>query len=270
MLSAATCVSDINRLLRVEDRVLLATDFDGTLCPLVDKPAEAAVPAAIIENLLAILASKRAVIAVISRRALQDLSCRLPLPIVMAGNCGLEIRSPFLKFEHPEARRLQPRLARIGQQLSRSLTRWEGAWVEDKTFTATVHYREVDRSQQPAVIRAVRTCMAAHRMLFGMRLENNAIDIHPRIAWHKGTSLIWIKRKLRMDNAVCICIGNDPSDELMFRANAGQINIKVGRFGHSLARYSVADVFEVAALLAEVAQVMRPVHSEHRELVPVA
>jgi trehalose-phosphatase len=130
--------------------------------------------------------------------------------------------------------------------------------VEDKALTATVHYRNVDLIDHHALIRAVRQCMAAYDGLFGMRAGRAAIEIHPRVKWNKGTCVRWIKQRLMMEDSVCVCIGDDPTDESMFEANVNQMNIKVGTIGRSAAGFQVADVYEVAALLAHLERTIRP------------
>lgn len=257
MPDATACLSEIDRLVESGDQILLATDFDGTLCPVCESPSNVVVPKMIMEILRQLSSSHRIVIAVISGRTLDDLMRRLTVPVILAGNHGLAIRGPAFQFEHAGARLLRPKLAEICQHLTRVVARWKRAWVEDKALTATVHYRNVDRIDHYTLIRAVRQCMASYDGLFGMRTGREAIEIHPRVAWDKGTCLRWIKKRLSMESSTSICIGDDPSDESMFEANAGQMNIKVGTSPRSAAGFHVADVYEVAALLAHLERAVR-------------
>jgi len=264
MLSAAACIPEIDRLIEAGNQILLVTDFDGTLCPFVDFPPNVVVPKMIIESLGHLCSVPRLAIAVISGRALEDLMSRLPLPVILAGNHGLAIRAPGFRFEHAGARLLRPKLAEICDRLARVIAPWKRAWVEDKALSATVHYRTVERIDHYSLIRAVRQSLALYDGLFGMRTARDAVEIHPRVAWDKGTCLKWIKHRLSMENSDCICIGNDPADESMFEANVNQMNIKVGSAGRSAACFHVADVFEVASLLAHLE---RAVSTQNRDTI---
>jgi trehalose 6-phosphate phosphatase len=262
MPGAAVCLPEIDRLVEGGNQILLVTDFDGTLCPFVDFPPNVVVPKMIIESLGHLCRAPRIVIAVISGRALDDLMGRLPLPVILAGNHGLAIRGPGFRFEHAGARLLRPKLAEICERLIRVIAPWKRAWIEDKALTATVHYRNVNRIDHYSLIRAVRQSLASYDGLFGMRTARDAMEIHPRVAWDKGTCLNWIKRRLSMENSDCICIGDDPADESMFEANVSQVNIKVGSGGRSAACFHVADVFEVATLLAHLERAVRSQNHE--------
>jgi trehalose-6-phosphatase len=52
----------------------------------------------------------------------------------------------------------------------------------------------------------------------------------------------------------CICIGDDRTDETMFRANSGQSNVRIGRSGPSLASLFISDTTETKASLERVLQ----------------
>ena len=60
---------EIDPILRAAGRILIATDFDGTLCPIVDLPAEACVAPATLEILQQAADCNRITLAVISGRA---------------------------------------------------------------------------------------------------------------------------------------------------------------------------------------------------------
>lgn len=262
MPGTVACLSEIDRLVENGNAILLAADFDGTLCPMADSPDDVAVPNIIQKPLLQLSNSRRLVVAVISGRGLADLTRRLPFPFIFGGNCGLAIRGPTFRFEHAEARRLQPQLAKICQHVIPAIAQWQGAWVEDKTLTAAVHYRLVAKAERYALIRAVRKCVFADNRLFGLRAGREAIEIHPRVTWDKGSCLRWIKTKLNMQSNPSICIGDDPTDESMFAAEVNQMNVSVGTFRSVGASFHVSNIFEVAALLAHLDQAIRAASSE--------
>jgi trehalose 6-phosphate phosphatase len=252
MLHALDHLADIAEILSRSERFLVATDFDGTLCPIAASPSAVRIPPEVAQVLERLVQNKRSVVAVLSGRPLDDLADRVPFPVILSGNHGLEIRGPGLAFEHPEARRLRPDLEAVCRTLSATVSRWEGAWVEDKGLTATVHFRSVDDGVYRELVRAVRQSMARFGRVFGMRAGKRAVEIHPRVGWNKGSALSWIRNAIGMREASCVCLGDDRTDETMFVTQVNQINIGVGLRSRSAAQFYLEDPFEVAALLSGI------------------
>lgn len=257
MISALSCIPEMEVKLRPAARILLATDFDGTLCPIAPSPAGLTVPPVMLEVLRQLTGSGRISLAVISGRALPDLACRVPFPAVLAGNHGLEIRGPGMDFEHPEARRLAPLLAEARAALSEAVATCPRAWVEDKSLTLTVHYRQAAGPDQAAVLLAVRHAMCRFGLTFGMRAGKKAIEVYPRVGWKKGSALAWIRERLGLEAEPCLCVGDDRTDESMFAVNPDGVNISVGYNDRSAARYYVTDHHELAAVFAHLAWSLR-------------
>lgn len=256
MKDALRCLPEIVSSLG-EGPLLLATDFDGTLCPIAETPSAIRVPLAIVELLSDLQASRRVSVAIVSGRALDDLEWRAPVPAILAGNNGLEIRGPGMEFRHAEAAACRPELEAARDRVERAIARWPEAWIEDKGLTITVHYRSVAPAWQKAVVFAVRQSLASSGMPLGVRSGKKALEIHPRCSWTKGDALQWIRAELGMESAVCLAMGDDRMDETMFEANPGGVNIRVGPADRSAARYTVRDPLEVAGVLACAARVMR-------------
>lgn len=249
-------IPSLDRDLADARRVLIACDFDGTLCPIAQSPAHVHVPPSVLDALRLISASDRITLAIISGRELQDVSKRLPVDAIFAGNHGLEIRGAGLRFDHPCARRLRPKLKRQCEQLRELVKRWPGAWVEDKGLSATVHYRAVEDTQHHAVLCAVRRYAVRRDSPFGVRAGRKALEIYPRIGWDKGAALNHIRAKAGPFD-LCICLGDDQTDENMFHHAPDQINIRVGRGRPTKARFHLDDTSEVATFLRHVADVRR-------------
>jgi trehalose 6-phosphate phosphatase len=235
------------------DRVLIATDFDGTLCPLAAMPAAACVPPPMREVLGQMLCSGRLTLAVLSGRALSDLAARVPVPAILAGNHGFEIRGPGIEFEHAEASRWIPQLAAAMDAVRESIAHIAGAWVENKRLTATVHYRQTAPSNHVAVTQAVRRCISRYGATFSLRAGKQAIEVYPRCGWNKGSALTWIREQFGLAGSPCICFGDDRTDESMFAVNAGFPNIHVGPADRTLAQHSVYDYVDLLAVFAHLA-----------------
>src|SRR5271154_5223995 len=189
--------------------------------------------------------------AVISGRALSDMARQVPAQTTVAGNHGLEIRGNGFAFEHPGARELRPCLALLCSALSEAVRPWPGAWVEDKGLSATVHYRKVSPQQQSSVLMAARRCAGTFGGKFALRSGKKALEVRPNISWDKGQALNYIRDQAGPFD-MCICLGDDRTDETMFRANPEQFNIKVGLTQPTDASYHLSDPGEVAVFLSHV------------------
>ena len=85
-------------------RLTLFLDFDGTLAPIVDDPADAHLDERTREVLEALSQRDGILVAIVSGRSVSDLWMRLGLErAIYAGNHGLEIRGPGLRFTEPLA-----------------------------------------------------------------------------------------------------------------------------------------------------------------------
>lgn len=218
------------------DHVLVATDFDGVIAPLVGTP-NLAVPDSRAVAILTDLAGRDDVdVAVISGRARQDLSIRLgnvPHAILVGehGNdAGQAVATPrVLHDAHDLIRRLHDLLP--------------AATVETKPRSVTFHTRALGREQKSAARRAITEWAngregisllegkEVYELTVGMRTKGDAIVDLAEAA--DGT----------------IYFGDDMTDETVFeRLGPGDIGVKVGQ-GGTLARYRVADVAGVVEVL---------------------
>lgn len=238
----------VDSMLRRARNVLVACDFDGTLCPIASTPAEARVPGYMLDVLRNIAGSERLKLAIISGRALNDVVKRAPIGnVIFAGNHGLEIRGGGIVFEHADARRLRPALEQQCRDLAGIIERWRGAWVEDKYFSATVHYRGVSPSEHDNLRRAVRGYVVGRNASIGLRAASKALELYPKVRWDKGTALAYIREHSGPFD-LSVAIGDDATDEHMFR-ECREISIKVGPGRSGLAAMQVAEPSGVAVFL---------------------
>jgi trehalose 6-phosphate phosphatase len=244
-----SALSEIDAALRPARRILIATDFDGTLCPIADSPAEVRLGAAMTGILGRLTGCDRIVLAVISGRSLADISSRLPVKTTISGNHGLEIRAPGLEFQHPEAGAFRPEIAAACDALRAALRIWPGAWVEDKGLSATAHYRQVAQRHHRCLLQVARRCLRPLGSRLALRAGNRALEVRPKVAWDKGAALNHIRRSAGPFQA-CICMGDDRTDENMFHANPDGVNIRIGRVQPSAASYHLSDPAEVAIFLS--------------------
>lgn len=233
--------------------ILVALDFDGTLCPLAPSPALVRVPVENIDLLRELAGMTRVRLAVISGRALEDVRQRLPgVPAVFAGNHGFEISGAGIEYRHPDAARLERLVLDACRSLDDVVKRWSGAWVENKGLTATMHFRNVDGRHQHAAVLAARAAMASFGAQIGLRAGKKALEIHPRAGWDKGAALDYIRARMQPQPAACLCMGDDRTDETMFAAAAPAITVRVGAPARTRAAYHLASEADVTVVLGHL------------------
>lgn len=218
--------------------VLLAFDYDGTLAPIAPTPAAARMRTETRRWLAR--AARRYPCVVISGRPLDDLAKRLRrIPVWhLFGNHGLE---PLGRGE------LQaPRVREWVSVLRSRLPRAEGLVIEDKTYSATVHYRHAQgkRRLRSLILDAARHLPDA-RAVHGAE----AINLLPRGGPHKGVALQQARRLFACDTA--IYVGDDGTDEDAFASAPADrlLAIAVGMRRESRARFRLRSQQEVDRLL---------------------
>ncbi len=249
-----SALPEIDRRLEETRRVLIATDFDGTLCPIAQSPSEVRLAPAMLEILRHAAGCQRLTLAVISGRALEDVRRRLPLDVLFAGNHGLEIAGGGLSFAHDGARQLRSSLTNACDALVDVLRRWPSAFVEDKGLSATLHFRRVDHRHHNSLVFAARRAVSVFGRDLALRVGRLALEIRPKVQWDKGSALQYILEKAGPFEA-CVCLGDDRTDESMYRANGSQLNIRVGCLRATAATHYLLDSTEVAIFLSHIADV---------------
>lgn len=216
----------------------LLFDFDGTLAPVPEHPADGRLAPAMRELLGRLVA--RYPLAVVSGRALNDLAARVTLPSVyLAGNHGLELRGPDYD---PEALELaagwRPLLDAVYDRLVPLLTEHPGCMVEHKGVTVSVHYRNLPPGTMFTLHRGVVRAVAGFDGLVIDR-GRQVLEIRPAIDRDKGTAVEWLHGRMQRLVGPCtpIFFGDDLADEPAFRAvrRAGGYGVLVASAGRPTA-----------------------------------
>jgi len=247
-------LAEIDAILQRPGRVLIASDFDGTLCPLIDRPSEAQLIPPVLKTVQQTLACHRVTFAVITGRALTDIERRFPAGAIFAGNHGLEIAGGELRFEHEPAGHLRPMIAQACDALQAAAAPWHAAWVEDKGLTATLHFRKVKTAYRETLLFAARRTLGAFGPNLAMRAGRDALEIRPRVAWDKGSALEYIYGQVGPFDS-CICLGDDRTDESMFRAACCDVSIRIGFARITAAGFCLSGPADVAQLFSHIVAV---------------
>jgi trehalose 6-phosphate phosphatase len=267
----ASGVSQITAALRIlravpAERLLLATDYDGTLAPIVDDPADAWPPPFTV-RLLERLTERLAAVAVISGRDTAILVERLPIPrLILIGNHGLERRCGPDWEILADARPWQQRLSEVADELGRdpALTR-PGVVVERKVLGLSVHYREAADPQREGA--RLRPLVEAHAARHDLQVHagRRVWELRPPVAVDKGRALAALLDEVRPDAAIYIGddLGDRPAWEVLRRFRGIQLAVGAASPEVPAEAYAACDLVldgphAVQQLLAALAEQFSP------------
>jgi trehalose-phosphatase len=239
--------------------LILLTDFDGTLAPIVGRP-EAARPTRRTRRILSRLARhSRARVGIISGRSLPALRRLIHVPNAAYAGChGLEIAWGGFRFRHPGAVARLPLLRRVTRQLRRATAGRRGVRVKSKGLAVSLHYRLADPRIVPVLRRMIgeilRTAPALE-LLAGKKV----LELRPRVGWGKGQAVRLLRDRLARSlgrRPLTLYVGDDETDEEAFRALRGRaICVAVGR-RRTRAAYRLRGPSAVERLLAWLADIL--------------
>ncbi|MBA3905587.1 MAG: trehalose-phosphatase [Pseudonocardiales bacterium] len=224
-------------------QLLVALDFDGTLSPLIDVPADArALPEALtaVEGLAALPGTT---VVLLSGRALASLAAVSGLgpPVRLVGSHGFEPDDGAIPLDDEQ----RARLVRLHDEIDALVDGTPGVRVERKPAGMAVHVRGAAPEVGARMMDAVRTGPAARTGIITTP-GKDVLDLAVT-DMSKGVAL----DRLRGDAAVFFA-GDDVTDETAFvRLRPGDVGVKVGQ-GETAAGHRVADPAELAALLEEL------------------
>jgi trehalose 6-phosphate phosphatase len=227
----------------LQQRPLLAFDFDGTLTPIVARPNDARLSKGVSARLATLAAHLP--VAIVTGRSVGDVRGRLGFePQFIVGNHGAEYASDGAVADEPSGAlfRIRARILDVLPALEAA-----GVTVEDKGYSMALHYR-LSRTRERAL--RVITELLADRdeslRVFGGKLVVNVV---PKLAPDKADA---VRALLHRSGASCaIFAGDDVNDEPVFAsAPAGWLTIRVGRDDpRSKAQYFLDSPGESALLL---------------------
>lgn len=244
----------LRRGLQRAKRRALFTDYDGTLTRIRRRPELAALDQRM-RSALQDAGSASRIAGVVSGRRLKDVEARVGIAgIWYAGVHGFFLRSPGGKgfsLASPAVRKV---MARLSRRLQRSLRGLAGIEVEPKRATVAVHYRRAGRAARKRAHAIVESNLTPDLdILQGKKVWEFFSRPGPRQrAVNKWTAIEFILRRegfRRRDHAAVAYLGDDVTDELVFRKLSG-ITVAVGKRRHTAARYYLRSPAEVRKFLA--------------------
>lgn len=222
--------------------LLVASDVDGTLAPIVADPADAVPDPAALDALAVLATLPGTDVALVSGRRLRDLTAMTDLgpEVALVGSHGAEHGTHLV---------LSPELERLGRDLLEDLRAIvdgvPGTHLEEKAAGVAVHVRRAARGDAARVVEQVLSGPATRpgvRVTQGKEVvELSVVDAD------KGRAL----DRLRTDTGAgaVLYVGDDVTDEWAFaRVSPPDVSVKVGP-GETGARFRVGGPGDVTRLL---------------------
>lgn len=255
-------------------KIVMFLDYDGTLSPIVDDPDRAFMSNAMFSAVRNF--AKYFTTAIISGRSRDKVYELVGLTeLYYAGSHGMDIKGPvrhsvtddlpeFTKLTDQQgkdvnlfqpAKEFLPMIDEVFKTLVENTKNIIGAKVENHKFCASVHYRNAEEKNWPAIAQCVHDILKNYprlRLTHGRKV----LEVRPVINWDKGKAvefLLDLPGLSNSDDVLPIYIGDDRTDEDAFKV------LREGNRGYGIlvspvpketnAFYSLKDPSEVMEFL---------------------
>lgn len=237
---------------RSKNRCLLL-DYDGTLVPFSRIPSEAAPDNAVKDLLLRLSSDTRNHVVVISGRDIPSLDRwlgTLPVTLVAEHGASFKMRNAAWQQMVSVSDLWKEEIRRVMQLF---VLRCAGSFIEEKTNTIAWHYRNTQAGLGFSRSRELLNTLSQLIQNTTLQVIDGNKVIEVRIAgFDKGATALRIIGE--MDPDFVLCMGDDTTDEDMFKALDGEAyTIKVNN-GASAAQYTILSQQQVLPLLNTITE----------------
>ena len=199
----------------------LFLDYDGTLTPIVGRP-ELATLSDSMRQTVRQLASRFSV-TIVSGRDIAVVASLVRIDgLAYVGSHGLDITGrPGSDLRKEVALDFLDELDLVETTLRQRTRGIDGVVVERKRFSISTHVRLVapdDLQRVEAIVEEVGGAHASLRREGGKAL----FELRPDITWDKGAAVLWLLDAMGLDPSAALFIGDDLTDETVFRVLAGR------------------------------------------------
>jgi trehalose-phosphatase len=240
--------------------VFLFLDYDGTLTPIVSRPDLARCPKEVKALLEKLRDFPKIALAIISGRSLEDLKQKIGVPgLIYVGNHGLEIENPAGQYRKKLSPPRENEMRQMKRNLQDSFSNITGILLEDKGPILAIHYRNV----LPRHFDSIRSTIEKELQSLEDRWEiasgKMVYEIRPKVDFNKGQAVQGILRSSPLPGVLPIYLGDDRTDEDVFRAIKGLgINVFIGPEGvTSDADYYLNNPSQVHEFLLRLKELMK-------------
>ncbi|HEY7235833.1 MAG TPA: trehalose-phosphatase [Gemmatimonadaceae bacterium] len=238
---------------------LVALDIDGTIAPITPTPDVSTVPATTRRILERLARAPDVHLAFVTGRAARDGRRLVDVTHSWTiGNHGIEMIDPTGALRVSQlAEAFAPTIAEAAMALAEPLAAIRGVFIEDKTWTLSVHVRLAARAEVPAVERALTE--VARRLELRLHQGKQIFELRPPIAIDKGTALLDLAAALGVSDrggsldGSLLYAGDDKTDEDAFRALRARqwntVTVHIGEGAHTDAEFVLPDPAALGDLL---------------------
>lgn len=238
------------RLLRVAPSVCLILDYDGTLVPIMPHPNLAFPDPELMVLLESLSEQQDRFVHIVSGRARSQLDQWFgALSIGLHAEHGVWSRPEPSEPWRRRTEAVDEWPADILEAIKQSCSMLPGSFLEVKSASLAFHYRQARRDLVAGALPTMRAHLSMlarhHRLdvLDGARV----IELRP-LGVSKAAAVRLVLERLNTDSLVVV-LGDDTTDEDMFRASPPDaLTVHVGS-GPSLARHRLAGPAEVRTVL---------------------
>lgn len=234
--------------------LVVATDFDGVLAPLVLDPSTSRPLPGTVESLRVLAGTPDTYAAVVSGRDLTTLAALTGIEdgaVTLIGSHGAESSAEAAEGGLDEEER--ETLERLTADLEQLRAQLPDVRLEAKPSAVVAHTRGMDADAAAAAEQSVLDVAARHdgvRVMQGKHVVE--MSVHDA---DKGTALTGLRDRVGAD--ALVYFGDDVTDEDVFtRLGDGDVGVKVGD-GDTAAGWRVEDPQDVADALALLADLRR-------------
>jgi len=248
---------------------LLLLDYDGTLVPFSRIPSEAAPDNAVRDLLGRLAADPKNHVVIISGRDVTSLDRwlgQLPVTLVAEHGASFKMKNAGWQQLVSVSDLWKDEIRRVMQLF---VLRCAGSFVEEKTNTIAWHYRNTQTGLGFSRSRELLNTLSQLIQNTTLQVIDGNKVVEVRIGgFDKGATALKIINE--MDPDFVLCMGDDTTDEDMFKALEGEAyTIKVNN-GASSAQYTILSQQQVLPLLQSLLQLQKIQNSEPEAHMPEA
>ncbi len=245
-------------------------DYDGTLTPIVKDPKQA-MPAEDMRRALRKL-TEICTVGIVSGRDLQDVKNLVGLEnIVYAGSHGFDIEGPEQgSMTVKKGEDYLDDLNNAQASIEGELASLRGVFVERKTYSIAVHYRNAREEDVPLVKEVVDRVQSNHSRL-KKGTGKKVFEIQPDLDWNKGRALLRILQALELEGPehLPLYVGDDVTDEYAFgalrtRFHGGMTIVVTEEDRFTEAEYVLKDPEEVRIFLESLTSLIQGRNAQRR------
>jgi len=211
-------------------RLLLFLDYDGTLTPIVRRPAQARLSESVRHRLR--LLAQWMPLVIVSGRELSDLRRKVRLPSVRyVASHGLFYQEPGFGLRclgRPVARETVRQWVRAWTAAADGIP---GALVEDKQWSVALHDRLVASSDRHRLRRRALQAFKMVQAQGGVTLlrGKHVLEMRPAGGWNKGTAVEALLQEPWAAGRTAIYLGDDRTDfDAIAAVRSRGLGVRVG------------------------------------------